>query len=402
MGCKFVVVSVFWGILAMSITHAQTNRKFTLKRGFVEEKLRQSIDRYQVLAKRVPLHMFPRSYDVSTDSLIVTRSNSWTSGFYVGSLWYLFEFSGNKSLFEEAGQRMRYLASEQYNTSTHDVGFMLYCSYGNALRITGDKDYGLVLSQGASSLAQRFSNVVGCVRSWDNVDSSKYLVIIDNMMNLELLNWASRYSDDPWLAKIAISHADKTIENHFREDYSSYHVVDYNPTNGAVRRKHTHQGLADESSWARGQAWGLYGYTMMFRDTKEQRYLDQAVQIAEYISNHPDLPEDKIPLWDFNAVGGPDTERDASAAAITAAALLELSTFLSPDAAEKYQLLGEEIIISLSSPRYYANKGENGGFLIKHATGHMPAGSEVDAPLVYADYYYIEALVRYLKLLGDS
>jgi len=217
------------------------------------------------------------------------------------------------------------------------------------------------------------------------------------MMNLELLTWAAREADEPKLREIAISHADKTLQNHFRLDASSFHVVDYDPTNGAVIAKKTYQGAADTSAWARGQAWALYGYTMMYRETRRPEYLAQAGKIARFVINHPRLPDDKIPHWDFDAPGIPDALRDASAAAIMASALIELSDYTEPEFSRQCLNLAEQQLLSLSSPAYLAKPGENGGFLLRHCVGSKPRNSEVDVPLIYADYYFLEALLRYRK-----
>jgi uncharacterized protein YyaL (SSP411 family) len=235
---------------------------------------------------------------------------------------------------------------------------------------------------------------VGLIRSWD-FGRWKYPVIVDNLMNLELLTFAARESGDGRLHDIAVAHADNTLQNHFRPDHSSYHVVDYNPTNGNDLRKMTQQGAADDSAWARGQAWGLYGYTAMYRETGRRAYLTQATNIANYILNHPRLPADKIPYWDFDAPGIPEVPRDASAAAIISSALIELSGLVEPTAAQKYLSLARQQLLSLSSPAYRAQPGEAGDFILKHSVGSHPERREIDVPLNYADYYFLEALLRY-------
>ena len=273
---------------------------------------------------------------------------------------------------------------------------MLNCSFGNGYRLTHDPHYREVLIQGARTLSTRFKPEVGLIRSWDHGDW-KYPVIIDNMMNLELLTWAAREADEPHLRDIAIQHANNTLKNHFRPDASTWHVVEYDPTNGAVVKKQTHQGVADASAWARGQAWGLYGYTMMYRETQRLEYLAQAIKIAHFLMNHPRLPADKVPYWDFDAPGIPNTPRDSSAAAIMASALIELSQVADPEFGPQCLQLARQQLRSLCSPSYLAARGENGGFLLMHATGNQPKNSEVDVPLNYADYYFLEALLRYRK-----
>jgi uncharacterized protein YyaL (SSP411 family) len=334
----------------------------------------------------------PRTFE---DGQLKTASpTDWTSGFFPGTLWYLFEFSGDTKWKTAATDYTTRLESIQNFRGNHDVGFMLYCSYGNAQRLVPAPAYRAVLVQGARSLCTRYSPQVGLIRSWD-FGAWKYPVIIDNMMNLELLTWAARETGEPKFKDIAGSHADKTMANHFRPDASSYHVVDYDPATGAVRGKQTHQGFADSSAWARGQAWGLYGYTMMFRETGNTNYLEQAKRIATFILSHPRLPADKIPYWDFDAPDIPNAPRDASAAAIIASALIELSGMVDAELARQCLDLARQQLLSLSSPAYLARLGENGGFILKHSTGHKPKNSEVDAPLNYADYYFLEALLRY-------
>src|SRR5438045_6348731 len=271
---------------------------------------------------------------------------------------------------------------------------MMYCSFGNAQRIKADIEYKDILLTSARSLCTRFNSKVGCIKSWDSKPSD-FLVIIDNMMNLELLFWATRESGDSSFYKIAVTHANTTMKNQYRSDYSSYHVLNYDPETGAIKEKKTAQGYSNESAWARGQVWGLYGFTVMYRETKDKKYLDQANHIAQFIINHRNLPVDKIPYWDFNAPGIPNELRDASAAAILCSALLELSRYSDEKWAKEYFKVAETIIRNLSSEKYKAAPGSNGGFILKHAVGHIPNKTEIDVPLTYADYYFVEAMKRY-------
>jgi hypothetical protein len=247
----------------------------------------------------------------------------------------------------------------------------------------------------AESLIKRYKPTVKAIQSWNALTSAKTPVIIDNMMNLELLNWVSDEWREPKYKAIAIDHANTTMKNHFRSDYSSYHVVDYDPATGKVLEKKTAQGYSNESAWARGQSWGLYGYTMMYRFTTERTYLEQARKIAAFILNHPNLPADGVPYWDFNAPIDKNTLRDASAASIMASALLELAQYTEGDERTRYISMAERILKTLSSKTYLARYRQNGGFLLKHGVGHLPAKSEVDVPLTYGDYYFIEAMIRY-------
>lgn len=323
-------------------------------------------------------------------------SSWWCSGFFGGSLWYLFEYTQDTKWKAAAQRWTNAVAKEQYNTSTHDLGFMLYCPFGNGYRLTKDTAYRPIMLTGARSLATRFRPEYGVIKSWDTFKDYTYPVIIDNMMNLEFLFWAAKASGDKQFYTIATTHADNTLKNHYRPDASSYHVVCYGE-GGKVLARETAQGAADTSAWARGQAWGLYGYTVMYRETKNKIYLTQAQRIAAFYLNHPNLPADKIPYWDFNAPNIPNEERDASAGAIAASALFELSTYGGPLAKTYYQA-AVQMLQSLSGPPYKAKVGENNNFILKHSVGHKPAKSEVDVPLVYADYYYLEALLRYEAL----
>ena len=323
-------------------------------------------------------------------------SSWWCSGFFPGSLWYLYEKTKDVKWEKSARLWTAAVEKEQYNKGTHDLGFMMFDSFGNELRLTKDPHAKKVLIQSAKSLATRFDPKVGLIKSWNSFKGGfKYPVIIDNMMNLELLFWASRETGDQTFHDIAIIHADNTIKNHFRSDYSSYHVICYDE-NGKVLVKKQHQGYQDESTWSRGHAWAIYGYVTMYRETKDKKYLDFAQKITDFYLNHPNLPADKIPYWDFSAPNIPNEERDASAGAITASALLELSTY-SGAKGKRYYADAVKMLESLSSPAYRAALGENNNFLIKHCVGAKGLNSEIDVPLVYADYYYLEGLLRYQR-----
>lgn len=350
----------------------------------------------RMLAQLTTPGTYPRSWH--HQKLVLARAADWTSGFFPGSLWYLFEATGEPRWREAAERYTAGLEAMKHNRRTHDIGFMLHCSFGNGFRLTGSPHYRTVLLAGAESLVSRFNPAVGCIKSWDTRAEWPFPVIIDNMMNLELLLWASRETQDPRYREIAIHHADTTLRHHFRPDASSYHVVDYDPATGVVRKRQTHQGAADESAWARGQAWALYGFTFMFREVGDRRYLAQAERVAGFIMNHPRLPPDKVPYWDFDAPKIPKAPRDASAAAIISSALFELTRFAAPDAAARYQAFAAEQLASLASPAYRAPLGANGCFLLEHSTGSFPRGSEIDAPLNYADYYFLEALLRFARI----
>jgi len=341
--------------------------------------------------------LFPQS--INTDgSLKKLRSDWWCSGFFGGALWYLSEYTKDTSIRSAANVWTEALDKEQYNKTTHDLGFMLYCSFGNGYRLTKNAAYKAILLNGAESLSSRFNPNVGLIKSWDGFKGYKYPVIIDNMMNLEFLFWASKVSGNKKYYNICVSHADKTLKNHFRPDNSSYHVICYDSVGNVIAKK-TAQGFADSSAWARGQTWGLYGYTVMYRETKDKKYLEQAIKIANFYIHHANLPKDKIPYWDFNSPFIPNDARDASAAAIAASGLLELSTYVNKELSKIYFSFAEDVLQSLSSDTYFAAEG-NQHFLLKHSTGNKPANSEVDTAIIYADYYYLEALIRYSKLIG--
>ena len=366
---------------------------------FIDKGLQDAGKQYKYLLKQTPEDKLPRSFEKG--ELITSDSRWWCSGFYPGTLLYLFEETQDKELYNEALEKLKLLEKEQFNKSTHDLGFMMYCSYGNAYRLNPSDKYKDILLNSARSLSSRFNEKVGCIRSWNSKEKDKFLVIIDNMMNLELLFWATKATGDSSFYNMAVTHANTTMDNHFRPDNSSFHLVNYHPETGTPQVKETVQGAADESAWARGQAWGLYGFTVMYRETKDEKYLDMANRIAEFILTHPNLPKDKIPYWDFDAPEIPDAPRDASAGAIMASALIELAGFNENKIRENYLEAAETMLQSLSSPTYRASYGDQGGFILKHSVGSIPHNLEVDAPLTYADYYYVEALTRYKKNQED-
>jgi len=336
----------------------------------------------------------PRTVDAQ-GNLVLIPSRDWVSGFFSGELWYLYEYTHNNKWLEAAKDFTAKIEPEQYNGDSHDVGFKVYTSIGNAYRLTNDAHDKDAIIKAAKTLSTRFNPAVSCIKSWDGIKKWPFPVIIDNMMNLELMFEATRLSGDSSFYKIAVTHANTTLKNHFRPDYSSYHVVDYDPATGEVRHRQTAQGFADESAWARGQAWGLYGFTMCYRETHDKKYLAQAEHIAQFILNNPTLPADKVPYWDFNAPGIPNEPRDASAAAVIASALYELSTYSANG--KLYKTTADKIVNSLTTS-YTAKPGESQGFILLHSTGHKPAKSEIDVPISYADYYYLEALIRQDRL----
>ena len=343
------------------------------------------------------LNRFPRSYD--NGKLIASNAYGWTSGFFAGDLWLAYELTGDKEIEATARKFTSRLYEIKDFTGHHDLGFMVYCSYGRQWANFQEPEVLQVIIDASNSLCTRFNPTIGQIRSWD-FGEWNYPVIVDNLMNLEMLFFATKMTGDNKYYDVAVKHADTTLENHFRPDGSSYHVVSYN-NDGTIESKGTYQGFAHESSWARGQAWTVYGYTMCYRETGDEKYLAHAEHIANYIMNAVQT-EDKIPYWDYHDTAIPDAPRDASAAAVTASALLELSTLTKDSEKSKvFVTYAEDILISLSSPEYMAEEG-NGNFLLKHSVSHKPLNSEIDVPLVYADYYYLEAAQRYMALKNQK
>lgn len=324
----------------------------------------------------------------------------WTGGFWPGVLWYDYEATQNDTirvLAEKYTESLKLFS--EIPAYDHDLGFLVFCSYGNGYRLTHNPTYRDVIIATADSLATLYNPKVGTILSWPrNIEMlGGHNTIMDNMINLEMLFWAARNGGDRRLFDVAVSHADKTMENQFRPDYTSYHVAVYDTLTGNCIKKCTHQGYADESMWARGQAWAIYGYTVVFRETGDPKYLEFAEKLVDvYLKN---LPEDYVPYWDFNAPDIPNAPRDASAACVVASALLEMSGFYGNGQGEKYKEAAEKMLCSLSSDKYQS-RDTNVAFLL-HSTGHWAAKSEIDASIIYADYYYIEALLR-LKRINEG
>ena len=366
----------------------------------IERGLQTATSQSLIMAKALEdkPNALPRTYE--NGELKTIRYDHWVSGFFPGVLWQLYENKPDEQLKKYAEMYTDRVEPAKKVTNTHDLGFMLYCSFGHGYRITGNKHYLDVIKEGTGSLLTRWNPKLGVIKSWDENRRWQYPVIIDNMMNLEMLCFMTRQFTDRKYVDIAETHAKTTIKNHFRDDYSTFHVVSYDTITGKPHAKNTAQGFAHESSWARGQAWGLYGYTMMYRETLNPLYLKQAVEIGKFLINHPRLPEDKVPYWDYDAPNIPNAKRDASAAAIMASAFIELSQLDPSELAPKWLEVAEKQLRTLSSKEYLAEVGEIGGFILKHGVGHLPAKGEVDVPLTYGDYYYIEALLRFKKLLA--
>ncbi|RYY54064.1 MAG: glycosyl hydrolase family 88 [Chitinophagaceae bacterium] len=405
-----------WPVLAAGLLFAPSFRDSN-EQGFVRQNFDFADSQIKRMLKDVgPETRFPRTTD-STGRLVSTDMYDWTPGFFPGSLWYAYQYSADSSMKTAAVQWTERLEPLKDFRDHHDLGFMMYCSFGNAFRITGNQRYRDYLVQAARSLCTRFDPKVGCIKSWNTFRSwhgnkvYHYPVIIDNVMNLELLFFATKVTGDSSFYRTAVTHADNTLKNQFRKDYSSYHVVCYDTATGKVEGRETAQGYADNSTWSRGQAWAIYGYTMIYRETGNPKYLKAAKGMADWYLNCKTLPADKIPWWDFNinqkgykpGVNSYANKvrldyRDASAAAITSAGLFELSTYTGNNG-KKYKAAAITMLHSLASPAYRADSASNGNFLLKHSVGSIPHQTEIDAPLVYADYYFLEALHRYDQLL---
>lgn len=346
----------------------------------------------------------PRNIDAHKTNWRFVNYRDWCSGFWPGELWYLYESTHDQKWLDRAQRFTQELAPLASTPGfDHDLGFQIFNSYGNGFMLTHNPEYKKIILQASDSLATLFNSKVGTILSWPNMVKEKgwpHNTIIDNMINLEMLFWASKNGGNKQLYNIAVTHAQTTMKNHFRPDYTSHHVVVYDTITGKKIKGITHQGYADNSMWARGQSWAIYGFTMCYRETKMPEFLSFAQKVADvYLKN---LPADMIPYWDFNAPGIPNVPKDASAAGVTASALLELSTFVKDKAKAKiYRIKAEQMLHALSTATYQS-RGVNSAALL-HSTGHHPNGTEVDASIIYADYYYLEALLRLKKLqMGKS
>ena len=377
-------------VLALAVSCAEPQKESMNQ--LIDRVFAVAVEQSEIMAASLAEDQTPKTFEEG--KLVTAPYDWWCSGFFPGVLWYIYEYNGNDQFKELAIKETAKVEPVKYITDHHDVGFMINCSYGHQYRLTGDEHALEVLRTAAQSLTGAFTEEVGCIKSWPFVKpgfSWVYPVIIDNMMNLELLMSIASMDNSEWLRHVAVSHADVTMKNHFRDDYTTWHLVDYVPGVGDVNKKITVQGLADSSAWARGQAWALYGYTMMYQQTGDKKYLIQAQNIGDMIEGY--LPEDGVPYWDFNDPKIPDTYRDASAAAVMASAYIALDAVA--ENGKNYLAIAEKQLRTLASDEYLAAPGEIGGFILKHSVGNLPEDAEVDVPLTYADYYFIEALMRY-------
>lgn len=389
--CRKFAILILISFLSMSFETAEFDVNKSLM--YCAKQTRQTLLELQP----IDYTMMPRNIlqHQTKWNLRKATKDEWTAGFWPGILWYDYEFTKDPVIKADAE---KYTSSLEFLSHTpaydHDLGFIVFTSYGNAYRLTGNTDYKRVILQTADTLATLFNPKVGTILSWPRMVKEKgwpHNTIMDNMINLELLFWASKHGGGKRLYDIAVKHAQTTMKYHFRKDYTSYHVALYNAQTGKFIKGVTHQGYSDSSMWARGQAWAIYGYTMCYRETKRKEFLDFAQKVAEpYLVR---LPKDLVPYWDFSAPDIPNAPRDASAAAIVASALIDLSHYVKDKSRSgRYQSLAIGMLASLSSEKYQS-RASNPSFLL-HSTGHWPNNSEVDASINYADYYYLEALLK--------
>lgn len=393
---------IFSGLIMLAASCKSTESASNTEVSIDTEKLIQDCETQLEISvpKLTDLTLHPRliEKDSTEWKQVPNHRLEWTSGFYPGILWYAYDVTGNERWKDEAIKRTEVFESFKTITEHHDIGFMMFPAYGLGYEIGGKKEYKDILLTSANSLASRFNPKVGTIRSWSNKMHPRWqqhITIIDNMLNLELLFWAAKHGGDKSLYDIAVKHAETTMLNHFRPDSTSWHVLEYDSLSGKVLNRQTKQGYADDSRWSRGQAWGVYGYTMVYKETKDKKFLAFAQKLADkYLSL---LPEDMVPCWDFDVANDPKQEKDASAAAVVASALLDLSTMVENKAdQERYYNAALKMLKSLGSENY-SGVGKADSFLL-HSTGAKSLGHEIDVALIYADYYYIEALDRLKKI----
>ncbi len=325
-------------------------------------------------------------------------SDDWTSGFYPGCLWYGYEFSKDTRFEKWAREWTAPIEHEKYNPNTHDLGFRFMCSFGNGLRLgkgPAYKNYKDIILTAAKTLAKRYNPKVGCLSSnWDKLKiENSFPVVIDIMMNLELLFWASENGGPQYLTEYAINHATTTARDFIRGDGGTYHIVRYNKNTGEIINKGTLQGAGDETTWSRGQAWGIYGYVVTYRYTEDKKFLKTAEKLADYFIKH--LPEDHVSPWDFQS---DINYRDVSATSITTSALFEMINYIKEDSLRNYYLSqAEAMLTSLCKPPYFTD-GKNTSCILDHSVQYLPINSNVDVPAIFADYYFLEAIERYESL----
>lgn len=335
---------------------------------------------------------FARSYNPKTKTIKKVPSKDWTSGFFAGNFWQIYMLTNNEVYKTKAKEWTAFIEKEKYNNKTHDMGFKVFCSFGNGLKVENNKKYEDIIVESAKTLSTRFNEKIGSIRSWDfNKEKWQFPVIIDNMMNLELLFEATKISGDSTFYKIAVKHANTTLKNHFRPDGSTWHVLDYDTISGQVRARVTHQGIDDNSAWARGQSWAINGFTTVYRYTKDEKYLNRAIATANYFINHENMPDDGIPYWDFDDPDIPNVFRDASAGAIVASALVELYKYTKN---QSYLDYSKKVVNTLKTVDYILSEEVEAPFILDHSFGDWSKKHEMDEPIVYGDYYFLQTLLR--------
>jgi len=333
-------------------------------------------------------------------------SGGWTSGFYPGCLWLAYELSGRGEFRDWAKKWTGGLEKEADNTGTHDLGFMFGCSYGNGIRNVSPGEalaYKRILLNAAATLDKRYSPTPGMLRcDWDeppfSQDTTLYPVIVDIMMNLELLFWGAENGASASLREHAVLHAQKTYRDLVRPDGSTYHIVRYKKDSGTIFNKGQLQGQNEHSTWTRGHAWCTYGMIVCYRYTRDETFLAHACVLADYFLKR--LTPDNVSVWDFDSSPEFSNVKDASATAITASALFELSTYVRDrKQRDHYRGKAEAMLAALCSKDYLA-EGEPTNVLLLHSTQYLtqPGNQNTDKPAIFADYYFLEAIKRYLTL----
>ncbi|GAA4958564.1 glycoside hydrolase family 88 protein [Algibacter aquimarinus] len=385
---------IILGFTCLSCKSEDKNNVAVAEENNVDDLLLARYDK--LLSYKLDSIAFPRSYSHEIKEVKKVPSKDWTSGFFAGNLWQIYKLTGDKNFKQRAKEWTNFIEKEKYNHRTHDMGFKVFCSFGNGLDVEDNQNYKDIIVKSANTLITRFNENVGSIRSWDfGKDRWQFPVIIDNMMNLELLFEATKISGDSIYHKIAVKHANTTLKNHFRPDGSTWHVLDYDSISGQVRNRLTHQGFNDDSAWARGQGWAINGYTMVYRYTKDKKYLEGAEATANYFVNHKNLPEDGIPYWDFSHPDIPNISRDVSAGAIVASGLVELYKYTKNDAYLNYS---KKVVNSLKSTHYILPENLEIPFILDHSFGDWSKRDEMDEPIVYGDYYFLETLLRLKNL----
>ena len=389
------------GLLTLTACVSTTAETLNLEEAldYCDKHVQRTLTELKTDGDTIDYTMMPRNMEGDATCWHCRKADKeeWCGGFWPGILWYNYEATGDTTIRKEAE---KFTASLEFLSKIpafdHDLGFLMFCSYGNGYRLTRDPHYRQVIIDTADSLATLYNPNVGTILSWPrNVKMlGGHNTIMDNMINLEMLFWAAKNGGGSNLYDIAVKHAETTMKHHFRPDFTCYHVAVYDSVSGDFIKGMTHQGYADNSLWARGQSWAIYGYTMVYRETRDPRFLDFARKVTDVYLDR--LPEDYVPYWDFDDPHIPDAPRDASAAAVVASALLELQGYVQPEQSKKYLAAAEKMLASLGSDAY--RSGDRRPAFLDHSVGHHPAGSEIDAAIIYADYYYIEALLRKKKL----